>query len=177
MIQKILITTPIFPPEGRGPATYTHQLVSKLAGKQVSAKVITFTQNPVEVEGVEVVSIPTGGGMVGRQTKLIKKIWAMGKNADVIYAQGADVVGLASILVGKLLHKPVVIKVVGDLAVEMERDFHKKGILIKWLYFVTRISLNLADKIVFPAGHLQETICNKYKIDKNKTEVIYNAVN
>lgn len=174
MIQKILITTPIFPPESRGPAIYTAELARQLGRKRIGSTIITFTKDPIEIKGIKIISIPTGGGIIGRQTKLIQKIWEIGKDSDIIYAQGADVVGFVSVIAGKLLHKPVVIKFVGDLSVEMERDFHKK---IVYLFFITKITLNLADKIVFPAKHLQETICAKYKINKDKTVVIYNAVN
>lgn len=164
---RILIATPIFPPEQRGPATYCFELCQK-----INSKVITFTQNPTQIKDVEIISIPQTGGTLVRQLRLFWQI--LNSNCDLIYAQGADVVGFASIVAAKLLRRPVVIKFVGDLSVEMERDFGKK---VEYLFFATKIVLSFSDKILFPAGHLQESICKKYQINKNKTEVIYNAVN
>lgn len=165
---KVLIVTPIFPPERRGPATYCFELCQK-----IPSKVITFTKNPVEVKNVEIFSVPTSGGTFIRQIRLFRLICRIGDDCDLIYAQGADVCGFVAVIAGKLFHKPVVVKFVGDLSVEMERDFHKK---VSYLPFITKITLNLADKIVFPAEHLQEAICKKYVINKHKTKVIYNAV-
>ncbi len=164
---KILIVSPIFPPETRGPAIYCYEL----AGQLDNPTVITFTPSPIPVGNVKIISIPQNGGLLIRQIRLTSQI--LRANCDLIYAQGADVVGFASVLAGKILHKPVIIKFVGDLSVEMERDFHKK---ISYLFWITKITLNLADKIIFPAKHLQEAIIGKYQIPKNKTEVIYNAV-
>ena len=163
---KILIVTPIFPPEQRGPATYCFELCQK-----IPSKVITFTKNPNLVNNVKIISVSQSGGIFIRQLRLFWEI--INSDCDLIYAQGADVCGFAAVIAGKLLHKPVVIKFVGDLVVEMERDFNKK---VPYLFFVTKLTLNLADKIIFPAKHLQEMICKKYVLNINKTKVIYNAV-
>lgn len=166
---KILITTSIYPPETRGPATYISGLIEH--SPRIAA-VITFTQNPKDF-GVPVYSVSVTGGTLLRQWRLFTKILAWGKNCDLIYAQGADVVGLASVLAGKLLGKKVVIKFVGDLFDELERDFGKTDHMVQ---FTTWICLHLADKIIFPARHLQTAIINRYKIPPGRTTVIYNAI-
>lgn len=168
---KILITTPIFPPENRGPATYTFELCQRLP-----SKVITFTQNPVRVNGVPVYSVLVSGGAILRQGRLLAKILEWSRGTDIIFAQGADVVGFASCIAGKILGKPVVIKCVGDLPIEMARDFGQNGLTIKLLRLITLISLHLANKIIFPADHLRKTIIESYKINPAKTVVIYNAI-
>ena len=156
---NILIVTPIFPPEWRGPATYSFELA-----KRVSSKVITFTKNPVKIDGVPIFSVSTSGGTLLRQIRLFKKILEEAIGCDVIFA---------AVIVGKLLRKLVVIKFVGDLSVEMVRDFNRE---VWYLMPVTKITLNLADKIIFPAKHLQELICKKYNLNVEKTKVIYNAI-
>ena len=170
---KILIVTPIFPPETRGPATYTSELVSRLARQEVGSKVITFTQSPIAQNGISIYSVPVTGGTFLRQGRLFMKILEWGRSTDIIYAQGADVVGFISCLAGKILGKPVVIKFVGDLSVEMGRDFHKK---VPYLSLITKISLVLADKIIFPADHLRQNTVKKYGVGFKKTTVIYNAI-
>jgi len=165
-MRKVLIVTPIFPPEGRGPATYCFELCQK-----INSSVITFTENPTPVNGVEITAIPQQKGTLVRQARLFWQI--IRSDCDIIYAQGADVCGFTAVIAGKLLRKPVVIKFVGDLSVEMERDFGKK---VWYLDIVTKITLNLCNKVVFPAVHLQKLICEKYGIDEEKTKVIYNAV-
>ena len=167
---KIVIITPIFPPEQRGPATYCFELCQK-----IPSVVITFTKDPTPIKNIKIISIPQSGGLFIRQVRLLWQI--INTDCDLIYAQGADVCGFAAVIAGKLLHKPVVIKFVGDLSIELKRDFKKGDLLAKFVELVTFVVLRLADKIIFPARHLQDSICEKYKIDKNKTNVIYNAVN
>lgn len=165
---KILIVTPIFPPENRGPATYCFNLC-----QEIPSIVITFTKNPITAKSVEVISIPTKGGVFIRQIRLIKQICQQGKSCDLIYAQGADVCGFAAVIAGKLINKKVVVKFVGDLDEEMRRDFNKN---VNYLKYVIKLTLKFADKIIFPAEHLRKQIVSKYEIDKNRTEVVYNAI-
>ncbi|MCL4389965.1 MAG: glycosyltransferase [Patescibacteria group bacterium] len=165
---NILIVTPIFLPEARGPALYCYKLCQR-----IDSKVITFTQAPTNIKNVPIYSVPTNGGPVARQWRLARAVWHEARDCDVIYAQGADVVGLVSVLVGKILKKPTVVKFVGDLPAEIRRDFGRMAPLET---VATWLCLHLTDKIIFPAKHLQEAIVRKYLIPKSKTVVIYNAV-
>ncbi|MBI4099511.1 glycosyltransferase family 4 protein [Candidatus Microgenomates bacterium] len=170
---KILITTPIFPPEIRGPAIYTYQLCQQLKAKNQECVIVTFTQDPQPIPAVTVVSLSQGGNSFTRQWRLFREILILGKNSEIIYAQGADVVGLASVLAGKLLSKKVIIKFVGDLSDELKRDFGHDNYLVR---LATWVSLRLADKIIYPAKHLQKSMNKRYSIPADKTVVIYNAV-
>lgn len=186
---RILVVTSIFSPETRGPAVYTEKLTGKVAERKDKIVVITFTRNPVKNAGVKIFSVPQEGGTVVRQSRLLIRIIKEAGRADVIYSQGADVVGFASVVAGKILRKPVVVKFVGDLAWEEARDqkittknmeeFLKqpdRGYKTRILMAVTKFVLENADKIIFPAEHLRKSIVAGYKINIDKTEVIYNPI-
>lgn len=173
---KLLITTPIFPPEVRGPATYVWNLSRKLAERGDQVVIITFTPSPQKLSGARIISVPQSGNFLTRQSRLFTAIFKEGKATDLIYSQGADVVGLASVVAGKLLHKKVVIKFVGDLSVELARDNNKMGFSLRLVELATWLALHLVNMIVFPAQHLQTSICKKYDLSKKKTAVIYNAI-
>ena len=164
---RILITTPIYPPETRGPATYLGQLIPKLRMDGHRVTVITFTNNS------QVISIAKNGGTLDRQIRLFRAVFRQAKNNDLIYIQGADVVGFVSAVVGKILRKPTVIKFVGDLTQELKRDFGRSQ---KMATVATWLSLRLASRVIFPAKHLQRSTVQKYNIPIEKTRVIYNAI-
>ena len=118
---KILITTPIFPPEIGGPATYTLEVSRRLKERGHQIRVVTFTDSKPEVEDLTVIPVRLHYPMLGsilRQTRLFFTILCAARSMDLIYAQGPVVVGLCSLIVGKLLRKPVVVKFVGDIAWE-----------------------------------------------------------
>ena len=117
---RIVIPTPIMPPQIGGPATYVSQLAREWGGEH-EITVLTFTQHPTPIKGVRMVVIPVflhRFGTLLRQTTLAIKLTRSAITADVIYAQGPIVVGMASVIIGKIVNKPVFIKFVGDIAWE-----------------------------------------------------------
>ena len=188
---KILIPTPIFPPEIGGPATYVSELAKRLSIEH-EIVIITFTQDPQPTKNTKVVSISLHKHFLGilfRQLKLAAAIYKYGKNADLIYAQGPVVVGFTAIIVGKILSTPTIVKFVGDIAwEEAERrgkttlgleQFVKddrKSVRIRLLQRAQKLSLQWADKIVVPSEYLKKILRQLYKIQTVKIEVIDNAV-
>ena len=106
---RILLTTPIFPPEIGGPATYTHEVSGRLMKKGHQVRVVTFTDAELEAKDIEIIPVRLSYGLLGslrRQLRLFLTILRAARDMDLLYAQGAVVVGLSSLVVGKLLKKP-----------------------------------------------------------------------
>lgn len=188
---KILITSPICPPEIGGPATYVSELGKRLSESH-GITVITFTQKPKRIKKCKIVSIPHHKHFLGilfRQLKLAAAIYKYAVSADIIYAQGPVVVGFTSIIIGKLIGKPTIIKFVGDIAwEEAERkgetnlsleEFlikEKKSKTIQVLQWFQRSALEQASNIIVPSKYLKSILTNYYQIKEQKIEVIFNAV-
>ncbi len=118
---KILLTTPIFPPEIGGPATYTCEISRRLLERGHDIRVVTFADTKPKVQGVKVIPVRLNYRVLGtlrRQLRLFFTILRAARGMDLIYAQGAVVVGFCSFIVGKLTGKPIVVKFVGDVAWE-----------------------------------------------------------
>jgi glycosyltransferase involved in cell wall biosynthesis len=127
--------------------------------------------------------------MILRQVTLAIQLVRLSKTADVIYAQGPIVVGLTSVIIGKILKKSVVIKFVGDIAwEEAERrgvtDQDLQGFLenkhhpfaIRLLQWLQTQSLNRSKNIIVPSQFLKHILIQSYAIDAQKVSVIHNAV-
>lgn len=187
-----LIVTPIYPPDIGGPATYVPALAVRLA-KDHQVTVVTWAKKSSRSEkqqGVSVFRVGIAGGTVGRQAKLLQTVWLQAKGADLIYAQGALVVGLISWLVAKLRSKPLLIKFVGDEIWETEfnagrttlglEEFYAQKRQLTWrlrfMIGLQRWVLPRANKVIVPSQYLANFLYQTFQVPTRKVAVIANAV-
>ncbi len=189
---KILITTPIFPPEIGGPATYTLEVSRRLKACGHTVRIVTFADAAPDVPDLDVAAIRNRTvvpGSVSRQSRLFAALLRASRGMDLVYAQGPVVVGLGSIAAGKLTGKPVVVKFVGDVAWEGATS---RGETVKslddflrqpeggWQTALTRriesFVLRHADRIITPSLYLKHVLAKFYGIPDSGIEVVYNAV-
>ena len=190
---KILITTPIFPPEIGGPATYSYGVAKRLIKKGHEIKIVTlFDQTPKKIDGIKIFKVKANYNLFTtliRQSRLFFTILHAAKDVDLIYLQGPVVVGLATTIVAKILGKPVVIKFVGDIAWETAfnrkktskfldefLEFPEGGGYIKFILQIQRFVFKNADMIITPSNYLKKILTTFYYIDSEKIKVIYNSI-
>ncbi|MER3407672.1 MAG: hypothetical protein C4292_02475, partial [Nitrososphaera sp.] len=115
---RVLIVTGIFPPDIGGPATYVPQIAEGLAQRGHTVTVLTLSDrldHPDAGYSYRVVRLPRGMFKPLRMLVTIGAIVRLGRKADVLFVNG---LALESALANFLLRKPLVMKVVGDLAWE-----------------------------------------------------------
>ena len=189
---KILLTTPIFPPEIGGPAIYTREISGRLMKKGHQVRVVAFTDAEPEVKDIAIIPVRLSYGLLGslrRQLRLFFTILRAAREVDLLYAQGAVVVGLCSLVVGRLLKKPVVVKFVGDVAWEQAVNAAKTnkfleeflpqpegGFYIKLIMRIQRFVFHHANKVITPSNYLKNILVKFYQVPASKIEVVYNAV-
>jgi glycosyltransferase involved in cell wall biosynthesis len=189
---KILLATPIFPPEIGGPATYSYEISRRLVKKGHGVRVVTFADTKPNVKDVEVMPVRLNYGFLGsirRQLRLFFTLLRAARGMDLFYAQGAVVVGFCSLIVGKLLKKPVAVKFVGDVAWEQAVNTAKTtklleefliqpegGLYIKLIMRTQRFVFHRATKVITPSRYLKNLLVEFYQVPGSKIEVVYNAV-
>ncbi len=171
---KILITTPLYPPDIGGPATYSKFLEKSLPKRDFSVNVLPFS---------EVIHLP----YVARHIVYFFKVLSRGKNADIIYALDPLGVGVPAGLAAKILRKRFFLRIAGDRA--WETAVQKFGIkesldtfslsnsynsLILSLKNGQRFGAMLAEKIIVPSEYLKKIVSN-WGVKPEKIHVIYNA--
>lgn len=184
---KILITTPIWPPEIGGPVTYIKELINRLPA-HYQPSILAFADNPEDLPTVPFASIGKRYALPMRQFRFLKKIMELGKKADLIYAQNPMAVGVPSVLASRFLKKPLVLKFVGDNAWEsafragrtkkLLEEFLKNpdaGFKNKLRFWVQRWVFQQADKIIVPSDFLGRILSVYYQISGKKITTIYNA--
>jgi len=194
---RILIITGIFPPDIGGPATYVPQIATALAARGHTITVITLSDDSFtfsspggEGDGVtgeypfRVVRLPRQVFKPWRWLLTILTILRLERSADVLFVNGLY---LEAVLANFLFRKPLVQKVVGDLAWERAanwgwvrdhfEEFQKKRYNSKTeaLKELRAWWHRRADKIIVPSNYLARWVA-QWGVPKEKITVIYNAV-
>lgn len=171
---KILITTPLYPPEIGGPATYTKFLEENLPKKDFELTILKFS---------EVRHLP----YIIRHIIYFFKVLSLGRNADIIYALDALGAGVPAGLAAKILRKRFFLRIAGDRA--WETASQKFGITesldtfsassaysfpVQCLKMGQKLGAKLAEKIIVPSEYLKIVVSN-WGVSKEKIRVIYNA--
>ena len=189
---KILISTPIFPPQIGGPATYTVEVSRRLQEKGHRIRIVAFTDERPQVENLEVIPVRIQYPILGtflRQIRLFATLLSAAKGMDLIYLQDPMVVGVASLLAGKLVGKPLVLKFVGDSIWEKEYSLRRtdeylddflgstqKNLKLKLQIFLLRLILGSMSRIIVPSFYLRDILIKHYGVRSDKVAVVYNSV-
>lgn len=188
-MMRILIVTPLYPPEVGGPATYTKLLEEELPEYGFEVGVVKFA---------DVRHLPKGLSHLA----FFWKIFKLGKAYDLIYAQDPVSVGLPAVLAAKFLRRRLFLKIVGDFAWEnfqnekskIKDEKQRLKIKNEEINFITpeefqnnkydwktemrkkieRWVARQAEKVIVPSHYL-EGIIRQWGIEPDKIRVIYNA--
>jgi glycosyltransferase involved in cell wall biosynthesis len=181
---KILITSPIFPPDLGGPATYVPSLASFLAGRGHDVTVVAFCSDPAPAGWpFRVVSIPRCF-MPLRYWKDFAAVWREAARADLVYIN--EHLALHVALAARLRGKPSVIRVCVDGTWEISHrlgwhadtitDYQLRtyGWKVAFARRLQRLWWGWVRRIIAPSAFLKG-IVEGYGVPPQKVELIYNA--
>jgi glycosyltransferase involved in cell wall biosynthesis len=119
---RVLITSPVFPPDLGGPAVYVPSLGRFLVERGHEVRVVAFCSDPRPTgHPFEVVAIPRGPLPV-RYLRAFFAVLRAARRADVVYVN--EHLALLHVLAARLAGRPVVIRIMVDGAWEIA---HRKG--------------------------------------------------
>lgn len=172
---RIVLATPLYPPEIGGPATYAEVLVRTLSAQGVTLELVKFS---------DVRHLPK----IVRHIAYYRKLVRAGRVADAIFALDPVSVGLPAYLAARTLKKPLFVKIVGDYA--WEQGVQRFGVSASLDAFVAQKSVpflvrilraiqlrvaQAATKIIVPSAYLKYVV-STWGVREEKIKVIYNAV-
>lgn len=172
---RLVVATPLYPPEIGGPATYAKLLEEALLARGTEVEVVKFS---------DVRHLPK----VVRHYRYYRRVLCAARKADGILALDPVSVGLPTCVAAWRAKKPFVVKVVGDYAWEQGRQ--RFGVTVSLDEFITarhmpltvrilrRIEIGVATRarlIIVPSGYLKNIVV-AWGVSSEKVEVIYNAV-
>jgi glycosyltransferase involved in cell wall biosynthesis len=113
---KIVLATPLYPPEPGGPATYAQLLVEHWTRSDETS--VSKSDEILLVKFSDVRHLPKGV----RHLVYFWKILRAAKHADIVLALDPVSVGFPAFEAARLARKPFVVKIVGDFAWEQGRQ-------------------------------------------------------
>jgi glycosyltransferase involved in cell wall biosynthesis len=172
---RLVIATPLYPPEIGGPATYAKLLEEGLPGKGIEVELVKFS---------DVRHLPK----IIRHIAYYRRVLRAARSADVVLALDPVSTGLPAMKAARRAGKPFLVKIVGDYAWEQGQqrfgvtqsldEFVKTSrvpFAVRLLRRVqTRVAL-CATRVIVPSEYLKGIVV-AWGIPTDKIEVIYNAV-
>ncbi len=184
---KILVATPLYPPEIGGPATYTKELCERLHSTH-ELMVVAYTDVREAFPGTTLVSVSKRRPLPVRLVKYFWAVWHAAKKVDVIYVQNAVAAGFPVALVSLLRRKPFILKFVGDEAWERASQSKKTNkqleeflenpdgpLKIRLMMALQGWVLRHASIVTTPSEYLGKAIQKAYRIDSKRVITNYNA--
>ena len=170
---RVVIATPLYPPESGGPATYAQVLAQELPKLGIEVTLVKFSD--VRKRWF-------------RHLQYFRLVSKAARGADLVYALDAVSVGLPVMFAAKRRRKRFVVKVVGDFAWEqgsqralkvgsLEEFVKKRSIpLSLWpLRLIQTLVARNAVRVVVPSNFL-EGIVAEWGVSRERISVIWNAV-
>lgn len=172
---RLLIATPLYPPDPGGPATYSRLIEEGLPGQGIETEVVSF-------------------GDTRRLPKLVRhlaylaRLMRAGKHADLLYALDPVSTGLPTLIAARILRKPLALKIVGDYAWEQGRQrfgvretldefvrTHQRSFAVSWLQRIQAFVATRADAIIVPSAYLKRII-TAWGVPAERITVVFNAL-
>lgn len=184
---KIIVATPVYPPEIGGPATYTKEIAQRLRDDH-EIVIVAYASTSEVIKGTTLFIASKRHPLPLRLFKYFIDLYKASKGADVIYVQNAMASGLPASIVSMIRRIPLVLKFVGDEAWERASQERKTtlnlneflikpegGWKIRARMLIQGFVLRHADIVTTPSSYLRDAIVKAYHIKENKAIVNYNA--
>ena len=184
---NLLIITGIFPPDIGGPARYVPDIAGALCDRGHRVLVITLSERAAGCDErfpYTIIRIQRRLPRLWRFLKTVLTILRCGRCADLLFVHG---LALETVVANLWLRKPLVQKVVGDLAWERARtlgltderlELFQTGratLHIEVLKMLRSVGVRKSDLVIAPSRYLKHLI-RGWGVDNEKIKVIYNAL-
>ncbi|MBU1046196.1 hypothetical protein KKH36_00220 [Patescibacteria group bacterium] len=138
---KILLLTPLYPPEISEPAPYIKKLAELLNEKNINTTIITYSLIPEKITGVKIISINKHLPLLLRLSLFTIKLFFESFKTDIIYSQNGASVELPLLIISKFTRKPYIIRKGDALAYE-------KASQNRYIKNIQRLTFGNAYKII-----------------------------
>lgn len=109
---KIVLATPLYPPDVAWPAPYTKELARRLSPAH-TVSIVTYGDLPEHIDGVVITAISKRAPRLIRLIRYTRALIKAAHNADLIYAENGASVELPLVITSFLSRTPIVLHV-GD---------------------------------------------------------------
>lgn len=183
---RVLLTSPVFPPDLGGPAVYVPSLARFLVERGHEVRVVAFCSDPAPKGWpFEVISI-SRGNLALRYLKACFLVWREARKVDVVYVN--EHLALLHVLAARLALRPTMIRIMVDGAWEIS---HRKGWIggddivtfeskdygwqVRLTRYLQRLWWSWCRRIISCSDFLRNILIERYGVDPAKVQLVYNA--
>ena len=138
---KILIATPLYPPDIAPSAQYVKELAKRLAAEKHSVSIIAYARIPEKVSGVQIIAVDKNKPLLLRIIAFLFALWRVARATDIIYAQNGPSVELPIALVSLATSAPIIIGV-------SDKNAYKRTCENKMPKFINNFIISRARKTI-----------------------------
>ena len=189
---KILIATPLWPPELGGPANYAKNLAKEFVSAGHEVGIVSFAKeisrtSPQDLKLVSFVSLkfPSGLRHFLFFCKLLPKLY----KADLCFLLDSFSAGLPAASACLILRKPLILRVEGDFLWESFVERTRRDVILRKFYedaphlslrerLIKRVTgwvLKKADRLVFSSDWRRAMVLRAQRVSFEKTIIIQNV--
>ncbi len=147
---KIVIATPLYPPDIAPPAPYVKELARRLAHAH-HVTIVAYGSLPEQVPGVQIIAVPKNRLLPVRLTAYTYQLLRAAWQADVVYEQNGASVELPAIAVAILTRTPFILGLT-------DMSAHERAKRSRMLGMIERIAIALARKTIKEMPHRRPEI-------------------
>jgi len=184
---KIIITTPLYPPEIETLSFYVKNVATKLC-KEHEITIVAYASTAEKIPGVKLITISKRQPLLMRFLKYSIALLKASKNADIIYAQNSVTAGLPSIIVKYIRKIPIILNFAENEAwkraiqLQFTNESPEKflqnpisNFKIRFIIFLQKWVLNHASQITVSSTALANLISSAYHVPSKLIKVNYNV--
>ncbi|MFA6307390.1 MAG: glycosyltransferase [Patescibacteria group bacterium] len=185
---KIIVATPLYPPEIERLSVYTRDLAKYLSVDN-QLTILAYANQTEEDSNINIVKVNKNQPLLWRLFYYTWALLKLAKQADIIYAQNAVASGLPAIIVKYLSGKPVLINFLEDEAYKRAINLNLTN--KSWEEFILKPSmkghekigriikiqtwvLRRASKVLVASQAMAQVITQVYKVSEKNIVVNYN---
>ncbi len=109
---RILLVTPLYPPDIKEPAPYVKELANRLSVNH-AVTVLAYNHLPEAITGVQIITIEKSDVLLVRLVRFFQALRDLARDADVLYMQNGPSVELPILLLSLFVRKPIYLRL-GD---------------------------------------------------------------
>jgi hypothetical protein len=114
---RVLVITPLYPPDIKEPAPYVKELASRLS-VQHAVTVLAYNHIPEQITGVEIIAVEKSALLPVRLWRFFRALMQTSRETDVLYVQNGPSVELPVLIFSLFNRKSLFVRLGDEVALE-----------------------------------------------------------
>ena len=167
---KILLTTPLYPPEIADIAVYSKKLAEKLSIIH-EVSLLTYANHPLKTDAFLLRYALKNQHVFKRIVDYIKILWSEVVRNDIIILQTGTSAAFPAFIISKIKSKKIIFRFFEDESIERKKNTTNKCKL-QLIKIIQKVILKYSNIVICSSKNLQNNLIKNYKVKKDSIRLI-----